>query len=258
MQETSGREVRRSDEQYTPIASAYVTSAIHAQGGDLQRLVAISGLQAGARVLDVGAGTGHAGLAFAPLGVEVVAFDMTAAMLNEARGLARQREARLDPVQGMAEGLPFVSGAFDAVVCRYCAHHFQDIPAAIAEMRRVLRPGAPLLFVDHVAPEDDIADEFVNRLDWLRDPSHNREPRLSEYAAWFAAVGLQIETVEHFREQMVADPWFQRARTAPEREAEARALLASASPDLRATFAITDDPLAFELHMVLIRAVARE
>jgi ubiquinone/menaquinone biosynthesis C-methylase UbiE len=252
-----GREIRRSDEQYTPIASAYVTSAIHAQGSDLSRLVALGGLPAGTRLLDVGAGTGHAGLAFAPHGVEVVAFDMTAAMLNEARGLARTRAAVLDPVQGLAEDLPFVAGAFDAVVCRYCAHHFHDIPAAIGEMRRVLRPGGLVLFVDHVAPEDDTADEFVNRLDWLRDPSHHREPRLSEYEAWFSGAGLAIEHVEHFREQMIVEPWFQRARTPPDRAAEARAMLANASPELRATFAISDDPLAFELHMVLIRAVTR-
>jgi ubiquinone/menaquinone biosynthesis C-methylase UbiE len=256
MQATPDREIRRSDEQYTPIAADYTTSIIHSQGDDLKRLVTVSGLSSGARLLDVGAGTGHAGLAFAPLGVEVVALDMTSAMLNEAYGLAGRRDAVLDPVQGIAESLPFQSGSFDGVICRYCAHHFIDVPVAIAEMRRALRDGAPLLFVDHVAPEDDEADAFVNRLDWLRDPSHRREPRLSEYQDWFQRAGLTIETVEHFREQMVAEPWFQRARTTPDREAEARAMLAAASPDLRATFTIIDEPLAFELHMVLIRAVA--
>lgn len=257
MQATPGREIRRSDDHYTPIAASYTTSAIHAQGSDLPRLVALSGLSTGARLLDVGAGTGHAGLAFAPLGVEVVALDMTTAMLDQARGLAVERQATLDPVQGIAETLPFQSSSFDAVVCRYCAHHFVDIAAAIAEMRRVLRDGAPLLFVDHVAPENDEADEFVNRLDWLRDPSHRREPRLSEYATWFADSGLQIDRVEHFPEQMVVEPWFARARTTPDRQAEARQLLASASSDLRETFAIVDEPLAFSLHMVLIHALAR-
>lgn len=251
------REIRRSDEHYTPIAADYTTSTIHSQGADLARLVEVSNLGHGARLLDVGAGTGHAGLTFAPLGVEIVALDMTSAMLNQARGLATGRDAILDPVQGVAETLPFQSASFDAVVCRYCAHHFMDVAAAIAEMRRVLRDGAPLLFVDHVAPEDDQADEFVNRLDWLRDPSHRREPRLSEYQSWFAQAGLDIDTLEHFREPMVADPWFQRARTPPEREAEARQMLATAPEVLRETFSIVDDPLSFELHMVLIRATAR-
>jgi ubiquinone/menaquinone biosynthesis C-methylase UbiE len=257
MQRAPERDIRRSDEQYAPIAGDYTTSTIHAQGDDLARLVELAGLTAGSRVLDVGAGTGHAGLVFARDGIEIVALDMTAAMLHEAQGLARERQALLEPVRGVAENLPFSDAAFDGVVCRYCAHHFLDIAGAITEIRRVLRPGGPFLFVDHVAPEDDVADEFVNRLDWLRDPSHHREPRLSEYRSWFADAGLEIDTIEHFREQMIAEPWFRRARTPADREAEARAMLAAATPELREIFSIVEDPLAFDLHMVLIRATAR-
>lgn len=252
------RDVRRSDEQYTPIASAYVTSAIHAQGQDLPRMVELTGLQPGARLLDIGTGTGHTALAFAAGGVEVVGLDMTRAMLEQARGLAAERGAEFSAVQSYAERLPFADGSFDAVACRYCAHHFDDNPQAIREMGRVLRPDGVLVFVDHVAPEDDEADAFVNRLDWLRDPSHNREPRLSEYQRWFTDAGLTIDQIEPFRETMVADEWFARARTAPDREAEARALLANASQPLRDTFAISDDPVSFELHMVLMRAISRQ
>jgi ubiquinone/menaquinone biosynthesis C-methylase UbiE len=248
------RDVRRSDEQYTPIASAYVTSAIHAQGQDLPRMVELAGLPAGARLLDIGTGTGHTALAFAAGGVEVVGLDMTRAMLDQARGLAEQRGLTFEAVQSYAERLPFADGAFDGIACRYCAHHFDDNPQAIREMGRVLRPGGVLVFVDHVAPEDDEADTFVNRLDWLRDPSHNREPRLSEYERWLAGAGLTIERIEPFRETMIADEWFARARTAPDREAQARAMLAAASQPLRDTFAISDDPVSFELHMVIIAA----
>ena len=252
------RDVRRSDEQYTPIASAYVTSAIHAQGRDLPRMVELAGLPAGARLLDIGTGAGHTALAFAAGGVEVVGLDMTRAMLDQARVLASERGARFDAVQSYAELLPFANGAFDAVACRYCAHHFRDNPRAIREMGRVLRPGGVLVFVDHVAPEDDEADAFVNRLDWLRDPSHNREPRLSEYERWFADANLTIDRIEPFRETIVVDQWFARARTAHDREAEARALLTSAPVNLRDTFAISDDPVSFELHMVLLRAINRQ
>ncbi|HCG30911.1 MAG TPA: hypothetical protein DEU95_14690, partial [Chloroflexi bacterium] len=76
MSETSPRPVRRSDEHYTPIASAYTTSAIHAQGADLARLVELAALPAGALVLDVGTGTGHTGLAFAAAGAKFVGLDM--------------------------------------------------------------------------------------------------------------------------------------------------------------------------------------
>jgi ubiquinone/menaquinone biosynthesis C-methylase UbiE len=253
-QRPAERAVRRSDDHYTPIASAYVTSAIHSQGRDLARMVELAGLLPGARLLDVGTGTGHTALAFARGGADVVGLDMTQAMLAQAQALAAERGTRLDAVRSYAESLPFPAGAFDAVACRYCAHHFRDNPLAIREMGRVLRPGGRLIFVDHVAPEDDEADAFVNRLDWLRDPSHNREPRLSEYERWFADAGLTIDAIEPFREPMVADEWFARARTSPDREAEARAMLAGAGPRLRDIFTISDDPVSFELQMVIVVA----
>ena len=257
MSSTPHHEIRPSDEQYSAIASAYTTSTIHAQGPDLQRMVETVGLVSEAHVLDVGTGTGHTGLAFAAHGASVVGLDLTREMLKEARSLAVSRGAAFTPVQGLAEQLPFVNGTFDVVACRYCAHHFINIPLSIREMRRVLRPNGVLVFVDHVAPERDDADDFINRLDWLRDPSHRREPRLSEYETWFRDAGLHIDSVEHRRELIVTDDWFQRARTLSEREAEARAMLASASDDLRELFAISDDPVSFELHVVLIRAAAR-
>ncbi|MCO5176155.1 MAG: methyltransferase domain-containing protein [Thermomicrobiales bacterium] len=255
MGETSSRQIRRSDEHYTPIASAYTTSAIHAQGADLARLVELAALAPGALVLDVGTGTGHTGLAFAAAGASIVGLDLTHAMLAEARALAKERGAALAPVRGAAELLPFSDATFDAVVCRYCAHHFMDVAAAIAEMARVVKPGGIVLLDDHVAPEDDAADEFINRLDWLRDPSHRREPRLSEYEGWFGAAGLRVTAVEHRRERIHVDEWFARARTTPERQDEARTLLATAAPELQDLFAITADPVGFDLHAVIVSAV---
>ena len=254
MSETSPRPVRRSDEHYTPIASAYTTSAIHAQGADLARLVELAALPAGALVLDVGTGTGHTGLAFAAAGAKFVGLDMTRAMLAEARGLATTRGVVFSPALGVAEALPLADGAFDAVVCRYCAHHFNDVGAAIHEMARVVRPGGIVLLDDHIAPEDDAADELINRLDWLRDPSHRREPRLSEYERWFSDAGLRVTTIEHRRERIDADGWFARAQTAPEREADARELMATATPAMRDLFAITSSPAGFDLHAVIIAA----
>jgi SAM-dependent methyltransferase len=251
MRQADGRTIARSDEHYTPIAASYTTSPLHAQGADLARMVEEAGLPPGARVLDIGTGTGHTGLAFATAGARVVGLDLTPAMLAQALALAAERGAQFEGVLGYAEQLPFADASFDAVACRYCAHHFLDIPAAIHEIRRVLRSGGVVVFVDHVAPEDDAADAFVNRLDWLRDPSHRRQPRLSEYHAWFAAAGLTIDLIERWPLRIDLDDWFARARTAPEREAEARALLTGAPTELRKTFLVDDG--GFSLHSVLLR-----
>jgi ubiquinone/menaquinone biosynthesis C-methylase UbiE len=256
MSSQPGREIRPSDEQYTPIAADYTTSPIHSQGEDLQRMVDLADLPVGASVLDIGTGTGHTAIAFARAGARVTGLDLTRAMLTEAQRLSQERGVSLDAVQGLAESLPFESASFDAIACRFCAHHFLDVPESIREMRRVLRPGGVLMFDDHVAPEDDAADAFVNRLDWLRDPSHRREPRLSEYQQWFARVGLLVEHVELRRLRIVADQWFARARTSSERESEARSLLSGAPDTLRDLFAISDDPVAFDLHAIIVRATA--
>lgn len=253
---SSQREIRRSDEQYSPIAAAYTTSPIHSKGADLTRLVELAELPQEAVLLDVGTGAGHTALAFGKTGVAVVGLDLTLAMLRQARRLAAEQRAPFDAVRGLAEALPFRNAGFDGVSCRYCAHHFVDVPAAIDEMRRVLQPGGALVFVDLAAAEDDEADEFINRVEWLRDPSHHRAARMSEYERWFDAAGLRIDRLEPFKETIVLGQWFERAQTAPEREREARGLLAHASSSLSDNFAIASNPPAFDQQMVLIKATA--
>ncbi|CAB1129805.1 Methyltransferase type 11 [Candidatus Hydrogenisulfobacillus filiaventi] len=108
-------------------------------------------LPPGARVLEVGAGTGRvtfdAGLAerVAAAGGELVALEPSAALLaalgakRAARGAGRVRL-----VQGVAEALPFPPGRFDVVIA-VLVLHWTDAPRAVAEMARVLRPGGQLL-----------------------------------------------------------------------------------------------------------------
>jgi SAM-dependent methyltransferase len=58
---------------------------------------------------------------------------------------------------GRAEGLPFEDGAFDTVVCTFTLCSVQDPAAALAETRRVLRPGGRLLFCEHgLAPDAEV------------------------------------------------------------------------------------------------------
>lgn len=85
----------------------------------------------GARVLDVGAGTGAASRAAIAAGArEVVAADVADGML---RGLA----GRVHPVVADASRLPFVAGSFDLVCAAYCLGHLPDPIAALREARRV-------------------------------------------------------------------------------------------------------------------------
>lgn len=109
-----------------------------------QPLLDLAASPPGACVLDLAAGVGEPSLTQArrlgPGGI-VVASDLVPAMLA---GLARRAAGMPHPPLGVAadmQALPFADGAFDRVLCRFGVMFVPDIQAALAEMRRVLRPG---------------------------------------------------------------------------------------------------------------------
>ena len=105
--------------QFGSSAGAYVTSAGHAGGDDLQTLLGWGRARHARHVLDVATGGGHTALAFASLGARVVAVDLTEPMLHAARDFLRDRGAAdVAFVAGDVEALPFREGRFEIVTCR--------------------------------------------------------------------------------------------------------------------------------------------
>ena len=72
-------------QRFGPAAAAYGESAVHRAGADLDAMLASAGLAGDERVLDLGCGAGHTAFAFAEHCREVVAYDLTPAMLEQAR-----------------------------------------------------------------------------------------------------------------------------------------------------------------------------
>jgi len=144
------------------------------------------------RVLDVGTGTGHTALAFAPYVQEVIGVDLTEEMLQEAAGLARERGVHnVSFREADVHRLPQTFDAsFELVTCRRVAHHFSDIERAVSEMARTLRPGGLLLIDDRSVPEDDWIDETMHRLDCLHDASH-----VASIGPALTAAGLSVEAL---------------------------------------------------------------
>jgi len=132
----------------------------------------------------------------------------------------------LEGVVGDAEELPFVADAFDAVTCRIAAHHFPDPVAFVREVARMTEPGGVFAFEDNIAPEDDDLDDFLNRVERLRDSSHARSYRESEWRGWVADAGFEIEETVVIKKTIDYRDWVAQLDTSAENRSELEALFA--------------------------------
>ena len=242
MQESARRQFGRT-------SADYVTSAVHAGGMDLRLLVDAAEPAPGALALDVGTGAGHTALALAPHVRLVLALDITPEMLAAARRLAAANGvANVRLVEGTVAALPVRPRSCDIVTCRVAAHHFRAADNAIAEMARVLRPAGRLVLVDNYAPDRPELDEFINRLEVLRDPSHVREHTLAQWQGFMTAAGLRVEIRALDCIRLDFADWVRRSQTPPDAVQRLREMLLSASPAAVRAFGITVEPqLAFSL-----------
>lgn len=114
------------------------------------RMAVVSGVRG--RVLEIGVGVG-ANWAFLPPGISYAGIDPDPYMMARARRHAAERGLELDLHQVGAEDLPFDDHSFDTVLTTLTFCTVADVPRALAEVRRVLRPGGEFRFWEHVRPE---------------------------------------------------------------------------------------------------------
>ena len=108
----------------------------------------------GGHVLDMATGTGAVALRLAQRdGLRVTASDITRPMLRQAAArCARNGSQRIDLAECSAEAIPFADAAFDAVTFTYLFRYVVDVPATLAELARVLKPGGVMASLEFAVP----------------------------------------------------------------------------------------------------------
>jgi SAM-dependent methyltransferase len=202
-------------------------SRVDASRERLRRFVEPVGTE---RALDVGTGTGMLAFALAPLVHEVVGIDLVPEMLAHARA-AGAGYPNVSFHEGSALALPFADGEFDLSVTSRTIHHVPHPEVAVAEMTRVTRIGGHLLVVDQISSSDPLEALQQNRLEHLRDPSHERILSDLDFRSLFEANWLVLERFETEREAYELDHYLELASCTGERRdaviAEVERLLAS-------------------------------
>ncbi len=172
------------------------------------------------RCLDVGCGTGVATTVAAELGWSAVGVDVSAELLAVAqvRGL--------DVVEGSAHSLPFEDESFDAAISVWTHTDVGDFRAAVAEVTRVLRPGAPFVYIGghpcFVGPHSTFVHaqgtpafhpgyrpsrRYDGSAPGVGDPAglrarvDSRHLTLADFITAFAAAGLRIDRFEELSDR---------------------------------------------------------
>ena len=230
--------------QFDPRAQAYLTSAVHASGPDLERARALvaQAVAATSQGLDLGCGGGHLSFALAPYIARMVALDPSPGMLTAvsesalARGLG-QIEVR----QGSAEALPLEDCSFDLVCTRYSAHHWTRLDEAVRELVRVLAPGGHALIIDTLGHEDPLVDTFMQSIELLRDPSHVRNRTVTEWRSLLRTAGLVELDRAEWPIRLEFASWVARMRTPADRAAVIRSLQEGAPREVRQALRVEAD-----------------
>jgi SAM-dependent methyltransferase len=156
----------------------------------------------GMTLVDIGAGTGAFATAFSGwFGLSVLAVEPSAAMRDQI-----PRTPAVQVLEGNASALPLPDQSADAAWLSLVIHHVPDLEAAAREIRRVLRPGAPVLirqgFPDRYEPSGNLKPDRIELVRWFPETARaiSTFPSVKETCQAFATAGFHQDALEQVRE----------------------------------------------------------
>jgi SAM-dependent methyltransferase len=156
----------------------------------------------GMTLVDIGAGTGVFAAAFSDwFDISVLAVEPSAAMRDQI-----PRTPAIQVFQGDASALPLPDESADAAWLSLVIHHIPDLAVAAQEIRRVLRPGAPVLirqgFPDRYEPAGNLKFDGIELVRWFPETARTIEtfPPVKDTCSAFAAAGFREDALEQVRE----------------------------------------------------------
>jgi len=148
------------------------------------------------RVLEIGAGTGGNLPFYGPAVESLTLTEPEIPMLRRLERRVREDAPSAIVLRAPAEDLPFEDGSFDTVVSTLVLCGVDDQPRALRELRRVLRPGGRLLFIEHVRsgdPKLSRKQDRMNSINRFMVGCECNRPTLSTIEAG----GFKVEKIEH-------------------------------------------------------------
>jgi len=193
--------------------------------------------------LDVATGGGHTALWLARHGWTVTAGDISTRMLENAQKMWAEAKVTIETRVFPAEQLPFGDGTFDLVTVRVAPHHFSSPESFVRETARVLKPGGHFLLIDGTVPDDDQeTDEWLQRVEKWRDPSHGRFLSRKAWEALVSDAGLKVVRSElHPRKQPDLQWYFDTAATSAENRERVLEAVRTASDHVQGALRLAHD-----------------
>jgi ubiquinone/menaquinone biosynthesis C-methylase UbiE len=194
--------------QFTKTAEVFGNFAIATRGVEAGKLAEMVRASKSDRVIDIACGPGTLALRFALQAKWACGVDLTPAILKRAKDSAADDQiTNLDFTIADAHKLPFAGGSIDIAITSYALHHMPNAAGVIAEMARAVRPGGRVGVIDIRVEESPEVSELNNRIERIRDASHTRTLRRSEFEDIFRANRLRLIGAEIQENARKFDHW---------------------------------------------------